>query len=61
MKNENKVMKNLGSSLKLGAAFERLTFFLLVLLLMCHFVGCLWIFIGRNVNEGESWIEAGNF
>ena len=59
MKNENKVMKNLGSTLKLGAAFERLSFFILVLLLLCHFVGCLWIFVGRTIGEGDSWIEAG--
>lgn len=61
MKNKNKMMNTLSKTLKLGAAFERLSFFVLVLLLLCHFVGCLWIFVGRTIGEGESWIEAGGF
>ena len=39
--------------------------FLLCLVLMCHFVGCMWIFVGRtvpDVDEGISgWIEAGEY
>lgn len=58
-------MKKVGTALRISAAFERLSFFFLVLLLLCHFVGCLWIFIARNIEdpqiEGDNWIEAGEF
>jgi hypothetical protein len=50
-------MKKLSNALEIGAAFERLSFFLLVLFLVCHLFGCLWVFIGRNLQEeDESWI-----
>lgn len=48
MQNKNKIVKKLNSALKIGIAFERLTFFLLMLLLLSHFVGCFWIFIART-------------
>ena len=39
--------------------------FLLSLILLCHFVGCMWIFIGRTVPDEETgvtgWIEAGDY
>ena len=48
-----------------GAQYERLSFFVLVLLLLCHFVGCLWIFIAKSFSddkeEDDSWIEANDF
>lgn len=51
--------------MQFGAFVERLLFFGLCLFLLCHFVGCLWIFIARSFNdesvEGDSWIEAGSF
>jgi len=65
MKAENKVMKKLGTALQIGAAFERLSFFFLILLLLCHFFGCLWIFCAKNLEdpdvEGDNWIEAGGY
>jgi len=34
-------------------------------MLMCHFISCLWIFIGKNFQDdeidGDNWIEAGEF
>lgn len=36
--------------------------FVIMLILMCHFIGCVFIFIGRNFQDDElsddSWIEA---
>jgi uncharacterized Tic20 family protein len=59
------VIKKLGIALQIGAAFERLSFFFLILLLIGHFFGCLWVFVARNLHkeevEGDSWIEVGNF
>ena len=44
---------------------ERLGFFLMLLFLMTHFIGCLWIFIAKSFHEdevaGDSWIEDGNY
>ena len=50
-KKENKVVKKFGSALQVSRAFERLSMFLLALILMCHFVGCMWIFVGRTVPD----------
>jgi hypothetical protein len=65
MQNKNKIVKKLNSALKIGIAFERLTFFLLILLLLSHFVGCFWIFIANTFNDetdGDSnWIKKGEF
>ena len=49
---------------KTGAAIDRVVFFIMMLLLMCHFIGCFWIFMGRGFQdddvEFDSWIEASN-
>ena len=42
MQNKNKAVKKLNSAMKMGMAFERLAFFLLVLVLLSHFIGCFW-------------------
>lgn len=51
--------------MQFGALIERLIFFGLCLFILCHFVGCFWIFIARSLNDeetiGDSWIEAGSF
>ena len=54
MQNKNKIVKRLNSALKIGFAFERLTFFLLILLLLSHFVGCFWIFIAKTFEDDDS-------
>ena len=48
MQNRNKVVMKLTNTMKLGMAFERLTFFMMCLLLLNHFIGCIWIFIART-------------
>jgi hypothetical protein len=42
--NSKSNLKKLGSKLNIGAGVEKLIFFFLLLMLMCHFVSCLWIF-----------------
>lgn len=65
LKQDNKVVNKFGSTLQASRAFERLSMFLLALVLMCHFVGCMWIFVGRTVPDEEAgttgWIEAGGY
>jgi hypothetical protein len=55
MKNRGKVVKKLGSQINLSHSFERLSFFVAVLFMSSHILGCIWIFIGRTLNE-EGWI-----
>jgi len=44
---------------------ERLSFFLLIVFLMCHLIGCLWIFVAITVGDPDvpdsTWIEKGNY
>lgn len=56
MKSGNKVTNKISSA----AQYERLCFFIVALLLLCHFIGCIWIFSGRTI-ESDSWIEKGGF
>lgn len=53
-------MKNV---MAFGQTIERLSFFSMLLFLMTHFIGCLWIFISKNFQDDEvefdSWIEVG--
>jgi hypothetical protein len=56
MLKRGRVQKKISSA----AQYERLGMFILSLLLLAHFIGCMWIFAGRSV-DGESWITAGGF
>jgi hypothetical protein len=53
VKERNKLVKYLGEILKIGVGFERLMFFVLIFLMMCHIIACLWIFVGK-INIGDS-------
>jgi|APSaa5957512535_1039671.scaffolds.fasta_scaffold356211_1 hypothetical protein len=44
-KHKKKIQRKMTSVVKFGAAFERLSFFILSLLLVCHLIGCLWIYL----------------
>lgn len=49
----------------MGKAFERLAMFMLILFLLSHFVGCLWIFVAKSFEDEsgviDSWIKKGEF
>ena len=47
VKERNKLVKYLSEILKIGVGFERLMFFVVLFLIVCHIVACLWIFAGR--------------
>lgn len=53
VKERNKLVKYLGEVLKIGVGFERLLFAILLFLIACHIIACLWIFAGR-VQQGEN-------
>jgi len=46
-KYKKKIGNRVTSIIKFGAAFERLLFFLLTLLLVCHLIGCMWIYVAK--------------
>ena len=45
MKDRNKFMNLISDVLKVGLGFERLFFFLLLAILLCHIVACLWLIL----------------
>jgi hypothetical protein len=51
VKNGSSMKKQLESLLKIGAGFERLTFFFLMFVVLCHIVACLWIFLATLTSD----------
>lgn len=65
VKHKKKIENKVSSVIKFGQGFERLIFFFLTLLLVCHLISCMWIYVGKtsedeNVDK-DSWIELNNF
>jgi len=56
VKERNKLVKYLSQMLKIGVGFERLLFFVLLFLVACHIIACLWIFAGR-ILQGDLSLE----
>ena len=53
VKERSKLLKYLNEILKISEGFERLFYFLIVLLLMCHIVTCLWIIAVQFTDEED--------
>lgn len=51
--------------MRISKGLEKITFFFLMLMILCHIVSCLWIFAAKTFEDdeidGDSWIEAGEF
>ena len=57
VKEKNKFVKYINEALKISAGFERLLFFILFFLVICHIVACLWIFSARLEDfNPETWV-----
>lgn len=71
LKQRNKLVKYMGEFMKIGVGFERLLFFLLLFLIICHIVACLWIFTSKIQGDpkitdfcgdnSKNWICEGGF
>lgn len=65
VKKKKEISQKVIAVVRTGAAIDRVVFFIMMLLLMCHFVGCLWIFVGHgfddDTDERNSWIEGSGF
>mmetsp|Transcript_24636 Transcript_24636/g.38290 ORF Transcript_24636/g.38290 Transcript_24636/m.38290 type:complete len:163 (+) Transcript_24636:1102-1590(+) len=60
MKEKNKFLKYLNDFLRLGLGFERLFFFFLIFMLLCHYSTCLWVTIAGLQNDkgfDGTWME----
>ena len=59
IKEKSKLMKYLNQFLKVGLSFERLFFFLMIFLMMCHIGACLWVMIAgfHSVDYIGTWLE----
>ena len=63
LKNKKDIAKKIMSTVKQGGALDRFFFFIFLVFLVCHFIGCLWIFFGESFHDEEmgSWIIANNY
>ena len=48
MKQKKKIAKRVKSAITGGQQIERLSFLIMILFILCHFIGCLWIFIANT-------------
>ena len=61
VKQRSQLLKYLNEVLKIGLGFERLIFFVLIFIIMCHILTCIWVIAAQFHDEdaGEkSWILA---
>lgn len=55
-KPKNLLKEKVSQTFKNGDSFERLAFFVFMLLLMAHFMSCTFIFIARLEFDEPNWI-----
>jgi hypothetical protein len=55
VKQRNKLLQYINEFLKIGFGFERLLFFLIVFLILCHLASCLWIIMASLYNSDSGY------
>ena len=62
-KSNGKQLKKMKSFFRISKGLEKISFFFLILILVCHFVCCIWIFTAKTFKSEENlgWIELGGF
>ena len=59
LKERSKLVKYLQDLLSIGVGCERLLFFILLFLVICHIVSCLWVVAARfDETDPDTWIIA---
>ena len=65
VKQRTQLLKYLNDILKIGLGFERLFFFLILSLISCHILSCIWVIaaqLNKASEDGEdgiaSWIDS---
>lgn len=51
MKDQSKILNSISSILPVSRGFERLYYFLLIFLVMCHIISCLWLIFPQFLND----------
>lgn len=60
LKQRSKLLKYVRNVVNLGYGFERLTFILLLFIMITHIVACLWVFFASfSDNYENTWMEDG--
>ena len=60
VKQRSQLLKYLNDFLKIGLGFERLFFFMLIFILMCHILTCLWVMAAQFkefTDHDDSWMD----
>ena len=55
IKSQGKLFNKLNDFFKLGAGFEKLSFFIMIFLMICHFMACFWIFTAELSTEHSDY------
>ena len=61
VKQRGQLLKYLNDILKIGLGFERLFFFLIIFLIMCHIMTCIWLIAASfksETSEDTSWLDS---
>ena len=61
LKDRNRLVKYLGEVFKIGIGLERLLFFILLILIICHIVACLFIMQANFDESDNNWIYNGGY
>ena len=58
IKDRSKILKVVNETIKIGAGFERLFFFIIIFIMMCHIVSCLWV-LAATIHDSTdgTWVE----
>ena len=57
VKQRSQLLKYLNEILKIGLGFERLIFFILIFMIMCHILTCLWVMAAQFIEDETSWLK----
>lgn len=55
---KSKFLNSLNEILKVSAACERLLIFVIILVIMCHIVSCMWYFVAKIEENPQSWTNS---
>eukprot|EP00347_Sterkiella_histriomuscorum_P023005 403336321 len=61
VKERKKLVKYFNEIIKIGLGFERLLFLMIIFLVLCHIVACLWIFVANFDDSKRNWVFQNNY
>ena len=62
VKERGKFSKYINDMLRLNVGVERLIYFTLIFVLMCHITACMWYLVAKLEDfSPETWVVRGNF